>query len=74
MTRLQHLRQRREKLIQLNILHKYSQCGHAKGQKYFDVLLVIRKEINKIECINVHPANTKIGMTAKDLRELTETR
>jgi hypothetical protein len=72
MTRLQTLKNRREILIQANCKHHYSQSGNTKTEKYFRVLLEIRKAINNIECVNVRPAKARIGLTAKDLRMLTE--
>ena len=71
-TRLQQLRKRREKLISLNNTHHYTQTDHPKILKYYRVLLWIRKEINDIEQVNVRPAKARIGLTAKNLRELTQ--
>ena len=72
MTRLATLRNRREKLISLNIQNHYTESDHPKILKYYRVMIWIRKEISNIECINVRPAKAKICMTAKDLRQLTE--
>lgn len=55
MTRLQSLRNRREILINANNVNGYAQSGNQKTEKYFKVLLAIRKEINEIECKNVRP-------------------
>jgi len=72
MTRLQQLRNRREKLISLNMLHGYTQTDHPKTLKYYRTLIAIRKAINEIEQVNVRPIGALIGLTAKDLRELTQ--
>lgn len=72
MTRLQSLRNRREILIQANSVNGYCQMGHPKAKKYYKVLIDIRKEINSIECINVHPIKVGIGMTVKDLFNLNK--
>jgi len=72
MTRLQQLRNRREKLISLNDTHHYTQSDHPKILKYYRVMIEIRKAINNIECVNVRPAKARVGLTAKDLRMLTE--
>jgi len=73
-SRLQQLRNRREKLISLNDVNKYTQTDHPKILKYYRVLLSTRKAINEIEQVNVRPIGALIGLTAKDLRELTEKR
>ena len=70
MTRLQSLRNRREILIQANSVNMYVTAGHPKSEKYYKVLLAIRKEINAIECVNVHPV--KVGMTVSDLFRMDE--
>lgn len=70
MTRLQSLRNRREILIQANSINMYVTAGHPKGEKYYKVLLAIRKEINSLECANVHPI--KVGMTVSDLFKMDE--
>jgi len=72
MTRLNQIRNRREKLISLNMLHGYTQTDHPKILKYYRVMIMIRKAINNIECVNVRPANARVGLTIKDLRQLTE--
>ena len=72
MTRLQQLRNRREKLISLNAVHHYTETDHPKILKYYRVLLWNNKLINEIEQRNVRPANARVGLTAKDLRMLTE--
>jgi len=72
MTRLQTLKQRREKLIQANQINHYTQTSHSKTLKYFTVMLAIRKEINAIECVNVRPAKARIGITVKQLFELNK--
>lgn len=72
MTRLQQLRNRREKLISLNMQNRYTQTDHQKILKYYRVLLWNNKLINEIEQRNVRPAKARVGLTAKDLRELTE--
>jgi hypothetical protein len=72
MTRLQILKNRREKLISLNAINHYTQTDHPKILKYYRVMIMIRKAINNIECVNVRPAKARVGLTAKDLRQLTE--
>ena len=72
MTRLATLRNRREKLISLNDVNKYTQTDHPKIQKYYRTLIAIRKAINEIEQVNVRPIGALIGLTVKDLRELTQ--
>lgn len=74
MTRLNQLRNRREKLISLNAVNHYTMSDHPKIQKYYTVLLEVKKQINNIECVNVRPIGALIGLTVKDLRELTEKR
>ena len=74
MTRLQQLRNRREKLISLNMQFHYTQTDHPKILKYYRVLLWNNKLINEIEQRNVRPIGALIGLTVKDLRELTEKR
>jgi len=71
MTRLQTLRNRRERLIELNLINRYAQ-GNYKTLKYFKVLLTIKKEINSIECINIRPAKALVGITVKQLFELNK--
>jgi hypothetical protein len=72
MTRLATLRNRREKLISANEKYFYTQTSNIRIEKYYKVMLAIRKEINDIECVNVRPPNARIGLNAKDLRELTK--
>lgn len=72
MTRLQQLRNRREKLISLNMQNHYTQTDHPKILKYYRVMIWLRRLENEIQCVNVRPAKAKICMTAKDLRQLTE--
>ncbi len=72
MTRLQTLRNRREKLISLNAVNHYTESDHPKILKYYRVMIMIRKAINNIECVNVRPSKARVGLTAKDLRQLTE--
>jgi hypothetical protein len=71
-SRLQQLRNRREKLISLNNTRHYTQTDHPKILKYYRVLLWNNKLINAIEQRNVRPAKALVGLTAKDLRQLTE--
>jgi len=72
MTRLQTLKNRRERLINANTIHHYTQSYHPKTLKYYRTLVAIRKAINEIEQVNVRPIGALIGLTAKDLRELTQ--
>ena len=72
MTRLQQLRQRREKLILANFKNNYTQTDNSRIDKYYKVMLSIRKEINTIECVNVRPAKARIGITVKQLFELNK--
>jgi len=71
-TRLNQLRNRREKLISLNDVNHYTQTDHPKILKYYRLILWNRVQIGEIECVNVRPAKARIGLTAKDLRELTQ--
>ena len=71
-SRLQTLKNRREKLISLNMQNHYTQTDHPKILKYYRVMIEIRKAINNIECVNVRPTKARVGLTAKDLRQLTE--
>lgn len=70
MTRLQSLRNRREILIKANSVNRYVEAGHPKCEKYYKVLLAIRKEINAIECVNVH--RMRFAMTVSDLFKMDE--
>ena len=81
--RLQTLKNRREKLIELNLTNHYTQVDNSKIQKYYNCILYVRREINKEECKNVQPLkkstskvfqgflNPQNGLTLKDLRNLT---
>ncbi len=81
--RLQTLKNRREKLIELNLTNHYTQVDNSKIQKYYNCILYVRREINKEECKNVQPLkkstskvfqgflNPQNGLTLKDLRTLT---
>lgn len=71
MTRLQTLRKRRDHLVELNQVNHYSQTDSKRIEKYFRCLLSIKKEINEIECINT-TGMRHLGMTVKDLRNLTQ--
>ena len=55
MTRLQSLRNRREILIKSNSVNHFTQTANPRIEKYYKVILAIRKEINEIECVNAHP-------------------
>lgn len=70
MTRLQVLKNRRERLIRLNGINHYTQTGNCKIEKYYRILLSIKKQINDIECINVRPEKVKIVLMVRDLFEL----
>ena len=72
MTRLQTLRNRKEILINANQEHHYTQSNNPKIEKYFKVLLWVKKEINTIECINVRPAKAVVGMDLKTLFNLNK--
>jgi len=72
MTRLQTLKQRRERLIELNSVNYYTQSGHVKIDKYYKVMLSVKKQINDIECINVRPAKASPYFTPKDLFNLNK--
>lgn len=81
--RLQTLKNRREKLIELNLLHKYSQTGNPKIDKYYACILYVRRQIGFEELKKVKPIkkstsiafqgflNPQNGLTLKDLRNLT---
>lgn len=56
MTRLESLMNRREILINANLINYYTQNGNSKIAKYYKVMLAIRKEIAVIE----HPIEFKI--------------
>lgn len=58
-SRLQTLRNRREKLIELSIKFGYTQSGNLKIQKYYDCILYVRRQINNEECKNVHPLKSR---------------
>lgn len=70
--RLQQLHERREKLILLNNENQYSVTGHSKIQKYYDCMLNTKREIFSLEYYNFRPANAKVGLTVKDLYNLTK--
>jgi len=72
MTRLQNLKKRRERLIELNLINNYTQSGHVKIDKYYRLILSVRKQINDIECMNVRPAKASPYFTAKDLFNLNK--
>lgn len=72
MTRLQALKQRRERLIELNSINHYTQSGHAKIDKYYRLILSVKKQINEIECMNVRPAKASPFFTVKDLFSLNK--
>lgn len=61
MTRLQSLRNRREILVSLNLINHFTQTESPRIEKYYRVVLAIRKEINEIECVNVHPRGVLNG-------------
>lgn len=81
--RLQTLKNRREKLIDLNLINQYTQSSNPKIQKYYNCILYIRKQINDLECKNAQPLkkstskvfqgflNPQNGLTLKHLRTLT---
>ena len=71
-SRLQQLRNRREKLISLNDVNKYTQTDHPKILKYYRVMIWLRRLENEIQCVNVRPEKARVGLTVKDLRELTQ--
>lgn len=72
MTRLQSLKQRRERLIELNLINHYTQSGHVKIDKYYRLILSVKKQINDIECMNVRPAKASLFFTVKDLFNLNK--
>lgn len=72
MTRLQTLRNRKERLIQANQINHYTQSSNPKTERYFKVLLSVKKQINTIECINVRPAKAVVGMDLKTLFNLNK--
>lgn len=72
MTRLQTLRNRKELLINANQIHHYTQSNSPKVEKYYRVLIAVRKEINTIECVNVRPAKALVGMNVKQLFKLNK--
>ena len=71
MNRLQQLHERREKLIALNNENQYTVMGHEKALKYYDCILAIKREIFSLEYYNFRPATARVGMTTKDLFNLT---
>lgn len=72
MTRLQTLKQRRERLIELNSINHYTQSGHAKIDKYYRLILSVKKQINEIECMNIRPLKASPYFTLKDLFTLNK--
>lgn len=72
MTRLQSLRHRKERLIQANQINHYTQTSHPKALKYYQCMLSIRKEINDIECVNVHPVKAMKKISFIELFELNK--
>ena len=81
--RLQTLKNRRERLIELNLIHKYSQTGNPKINKYYACILYIRRQIGFEELKKVKPIQKRTsiafqgflspqnGLTVKDFRTLT---
>lgn len=81
--RLMTLRNRREKLIDLNLKFGYSQTGNPKIEKYYACILYIRRQICFEECKKVKPfkkraslafqgfLNPQNGVTLQDLQILT---
>lgn len=81
--RLKTLKNRRERLIELNLNYGYTQSGNEKIDQYYRCILYIRKQISIEECKNVHPLKTrasnvfqgflnpKNGLTLRDFRNLT---
>lgn len=72
MTRLQTLRKRRESLIEMNLVNHYTQSGHVKIDKYYKVMLSVKKQINDIECMNIRPAKASPFFTVTDLFNLNK--
>jgi len=72
MTRLQTLRNRKEILINANSQYHYTQCCNTKIDKYYKVLLSIKRQINDIECVNVRPSKAVVGMDLKTLFKLNK--
>lgn len=68
MTRLQSLRNRRKILIKSNAVNNFTQTANPRIEKYYSVMLKIRKEINYIECLNVHPRGVLNGKTVNLFR------
>jgi hypothetical protein len=68
-TRLQTLRNRRDKLILANESNHYTQTNNPKIDKYYRILLAIKKEINEIECVNVRPPKARVGLTIFELKK-----
>jgi hypothetical protein len=55
MTRLQNLNNRYNRLIALNKENQFTQSDHPKIEKYYKLLLAVKKERMNIQCENVHP-------------------
>lgn len=68
MTRLETLRNRREKLIELNNIHHFTQTNNCNIEKYYKLLLRIRREINDIECVNIRPLKARVGLSIFNLK------
>ena len=63
MTRLQSLKNRREILINANHQNRYTQTENPKIEKYYKCILAIRRQINDIECVNIRPSKSRVGLT-----------
>lgn len=70
MSRLRTLKKYRDILIQANEKNHYTQAGHQKIEKYYRVLLNIKKQINEIQCMNVRPLKARVGLRVSDLKKL----
>jgi len=70
MSRLQNLNNRRNILIQANEKNHYTQAGHPKIEKYYRVLILLKKQINEIQCMNVRPIKARVGLRISDLKNL----
>lgn len=81
--RLEILIIRRNKLIELNLKNGYTQTDNVKIDKYYKLILAVRRAINDLECANIASSkkstskafrgflNPQNGLTIKDLRNLT---
>lgn len=69
--RLQDLKNRRELLIELNLIHHYTQSSNPKIEKYYKCILYVRKEINNEECKRIYNRKENLKNSNKAIVSLT---